>query len=163
MFKKYFKKIFLVYKIMGFQYLFMHLCHCHLLVCSPLPSCLSSLLGGLFPSPNSLPLCFHGPMSHICICICVYYIPLCIWQKKMQWFVFLLLYPLNPSLPPFRPCPLYIFIVFLYMYACVCIKYTSRSYRWDVRENMLYLYLETYLFQLVSLVRYSFLINDIIV
>lgn len=132
---------------MGLHYLFIHLCHCPLLVCSPL---LSSLLGGLFPSPNSPPLCFHGP---IYVCICVYEIPMCIYLTEEDAVICLPPFISSESLSPSisTMSSLYFHCIFIYMYACVCVKFTSRSHRWDVRENMLYLYAESHLFQSASI------------
>lgn len=56
---------------------------------------------------------------------------------------------LSPSISTMSS--LYFHCIFIYMYACVCVKFTSRSHRWDVRENMLYLYAESHLFQSASI------------
>lgn len=122
MLKRYFFFLFavLVYKITGFHYLSIHLCHCTLLPLSPLPSAIfpPSLVVGLFPCPNNLPLCVHVTVSHIHVCICVYEIYI-VHTTEGNAVVCLPLYSLSPSLPPFRPLLLYICIVFLYTYAHV--------------------------------------------
>lgn len=133
-------KIFLVYKIMGFHYLFLYLCHCPLLVCSSLSSCLPSFLV-VSSHPLTTSLCAFMVLSHIYIYASGSMKSVCAFDRRrcsdLSSSFYILWVPLSLHLDHV----LFIFSLYFYMcMPCVYKIYIKITYMRCERKHVVFVF-----------------------